>query len=129
MLKRAALLFALTLSLSAADLRVRFTGPTLDVYVSESVERSADIPDAPPASNHLIVSVKTADESAVAVMIRVVVRLDDQTRIARTAVAQRTGDARLVFRFPLGERRAVEVVDIHVDNLRKTLTDVIVEAR
>jgi hypothetical protein len=60
-------------------------------------------------------------------MVWVMVRLDDKTRIARTAVLKKPSppDERMVFYFPLGERRVIELVDIRVDNLHKTYNDVL----
>lgn len=111
----------------AEDFRAHLRGSSLDVYVSEAREASADAPGAPPADNRLVVTVKTADEQAVAVMVWIMVRLDDKTRTTRTAVLQRKpGEDWLAFRFSLGEHRPIEVVDIKVDNLHRTHGDSIV---
>lgn len=128
MLKRAALALLLAIPALAADFRARFTGSMLDVYVAESINSPADIPGAPATDNRLIVSVKTTDDLAHAVSVWVMIRLDDGTRTTRRAIMERTGDERLVFNFSLGERRPVEVVDIRVDNLRKSFTDSIARA-
>lgn len=128
MLKRAALALLLAIPALAADFRARFTGSMLDVYVAESINAPADIPGAPAVDNRLIVSVKTTDDLAHAVSVWVMVRLDDGTRTTRRAIMERTGDERLVFTFSLGERRPVEVVSIHVDNLRKSFSDTMVRS-
>lgn len=125
-MKRAALALALTAAAWGGDFSRHLAGSTLDVYVGESVECST-VPGSTPERS-LVVSVKTADDSAQAIMVWVMVRLDDQTRTARTAVIQRSGDNRLVFRFPLGDRRPTELVDIRVDNLRKAGADIIAPA-
>lgn len=119
----------LTSAAFCGEFRSHLVGSMLDVYVSYSTEKPADIPDAGPERNHIIVSVKTTDDYAQAVMVWVMVRLDDQTRTTRTAVLQRKpGENRLVFRLPLGERRPIELIDIRVDNLRKTFLDVLAPA-
>lgn len=111
----------------AGDFRTHLVAPTLDVYVSYSSEKPADIPGDTTERNHLVVSVKSSDDSAHAVMVWIMIRLDDQTRTTRTAILPRHQN-QLVFRFPLGERRPIELVDIRVDNLRKALTEPLVTA-
>lgn len=123
-MKRAALaLLLFTLPMFSASFRAHLVGSTLDVYVgSSTTEQASDIPGAPAPDNKLIVSVKSSDDSAQAVMVWVMVRLDDQTRTTRSAVMRCDGGL-LVFEFSLGVRRPIELVDIRVDNLRKVFAD------
>lgn len=126
-MRLAVLLIAVAASATAGEFRHRLSGATLDVYVGASIETPADAPGAPPAENHLIVSVKTLDGMAQAVMVSIMVRLDDKSRISRTAVLRRLpGEDWVVFRLPIGERRPSELVDIRVDNLRKTFADALI---
>lgn len=127
-MKSLVLALLLTLPTFSADFRAHFAGSTLDVYVAESVNEPANIPGAPAADNCLIVTVKTSDDMAHAVSVWVMLRLDDGTRTTRHAIMGRSNDERLVFKFSLGDRRPIEVVDIHVDNLRKSFADVIVRS-
>lgn len=123
------LTFMLAAPMFATEFPVHLVSNTLDVYVGYASEKSSDVPGDTSASNTLVVSVKTSDGTAQAIMVWISVRLDDQTRIARHGVLQCKGNGdRIVFRFPLGERRPIELVAIDVHNLRKDFDSELVKS-